>query len=1130
MPEKTPAVKNVIYLIPDGGGYALYDFADMVKKNGGFDTEKYPNKTPTNTDELTMKSYLAGSMKTSPYTGGITDSAAAGTAMATGHKTINGYLGIDYRGRPKANLVEAAQSVGKSTGLVATYEWMHATPGAFSAHATNRSDYFNIYQQIENKGIDVVLGAGYGAVSGYASIQNAIDRGYKVVSNKADLAKVSPGEKIWGNIADPSFPYDINLSSNQATLAEMTQAAITSLSANEEGFFLMVEGSKVDTGGHANDAVVTTSEYLAFDAAFKVALDFAKSRNDTVIVCAPDHDTGGMILKNNMASEVALVQKGTNPSSVSWASTNHTEQNVGVWMYVPEGVSVIDGLNNILGDSTSTRTDYVIDNTDIAPYVASLMDVDLAELTDELFVNVTDIGVYMTATGRFRFNNGDKYVYVNQSSYYKDGKEISMGHKEAIILDGKIYVPAEIVDDEDWNYVTEDSTGITGSGTAADPYIIDSAYDFVEFTGNMIAGNNYSGKYIRQEADIDLAGNIDYTGVGSTSTFSGIYNGNGFTINLGLTTDGDKCPFPYVTGTIMNLGTTGYITCIGTQLIGGIARSVRLGAKIVNCYSTATLSGYAAGGISYTNYGTISNCHFGGIIDCFIAGTPIAATTDSGQFSNCYYLSDCGASQGSSEATQVSEGTAASTLAEALNSGRKAAAAAADISEGSISYWHREDGSLPVFFKPIPTVSRVTVNPGTATVNKGDGLQFSAVVEGEYNPSQEVVWSLEPQSSNPGTYIAEDGYLIVAPDEILSSFTILAKSVQDGGVGGISRITVGDEVITKPNGSRARPYLIEDEADFLNFTYNVLAGTTYKGVYFKQTADLDMAGFPGYHGLGSASTFSGIYNGNGHTINLAINSDADQCLFPYTDGIIMNLGTTGSVSASTYAAGICRSIRQGGALINCWSTATLTGSNTGGIVWSNYGTVANCYFGGTISKSGISYEVTQTMSTGVTFNTFYVGTDYIYQKDVTEITDTQLKEGLVSWLNTSREKSAGLAGCLLSDIMMWVTVDGQGPRLRMPANEEGALIATALSDIEYKDGCITGIITLEQCPSDYTAYIALYDHNSLLAVEQKHITDGTKAETFEILYSISDDVSYTLKLLLWDKELTPCALPASASF
>lgn len=311
---------------------------------------------------------------------------------------------------------------------------------------------------------------------------------------------------------------------------------------------------------------------------------------------------------------------------------------------------------------------------------------------------------------------------------------------------------------------------------------------------------------------------------------------------------------------------------------------------------------------------------------------------------------------------------------------------------------------------------------------------------------------------------------------------------------------------------------------------NVLAGTTYKGVYFRQTADLDMAGFPGYHGLGSASTFSGIYNGNGHTINLAINSDADQCLFPYTDGIIMNLGTTGSVSASTYAAGICRSIRQGGALINCWSTATLTGSNTGGIVWSNYGTVANCYFGGTISKSGISYEVTQTMSTGVTFNTFYVGTDYIYQKDVTEITDTQLKEGLVSWLNTSREKSAGLAGCLLSDIMMWVTVDGQGPRLRMPANEEGALIATALSDIEYKDGCITGIITLEQCPSDYTAYIALYDHNSLLAVEQKHITDGTKAETFEILYSISDDVSYTLKLLLWDKELTPCALPASASF
>ena len=158
-------IKNIIYLIPDGGGYALYDFANLVKLAGGFNPEKFPNKTPTDTEPMSMRAQLSGSMTTASASSAVTDSAAAGTAMSTGYKAVNGYIGIDKTRAPKANLVEAAESVGKATGIISTYHWSHATPAAFTAHAIDRGDDYNIYQQIENKDLEVVLGVGYGNVS-----------------------------------------------------------------------------------------------------------------------------------------------------------------------------------------------------------------------------------------------------------------------------------------------------------------------------------------------------------------------------------------------------------------------------------------------------------------------------------------------------------------------------------------------------------------------------------------------------------------------------------------------------------------------------------------------------------------------------------------------------------------------------------------------------------------------------------------------------------------------------------------------------------------------------------------------------------------------------------------------------
>ncbi len=1072
--EAVPAIKNIIVLIPDGGGYSLYDFANEVKKAGGFNSSLYPYKTPTNTQPMAMRDYLVGSITTHPATGGITDSAAAGTALSTGKKTNNGYLGVDTKQRPIANVLEAAMYKGKAAGLVSTYEWVHATPGAFSAHVSNRSDYYNIYQQIENKGLTVVLGAGYGAVSGYASIQNATDRGYTIIDNKTQLKNVKPGQKIWGNMASSSFPYDINLSSGQATLAEMTSAAITALSGDEDGFFLMVEGSKVDTGGHANDAVVTTSEYLAFDAAFKVAVDFAKGRNDTIVICAPDHETGGLIMPSSATSAVTQVQGGTNPSSLTWTSTNHTAANCGIWMYTPAGVNIIPGLNSQKGDSASTRTDYVVDNTAIAIYIADILGVDMDVLTKEMFVDVTEIGKYMGTTGKFTFNNGNKYTYVNTNKAYVDGTEVNLGFMLPVAVNSRVYVPASLVEPEDWNYVNEDYDGITGTGTADDPYVLDDAYDFIEFTGNMLSGTNYSGKYIRQDADIDLAGNSDYTGIGSGSTFAGVYDGNGHTLNIELTTTGDRCPFPYVTGKIMNLGTTGYIHSTGTYT-GGIARSIRAGAYLVNCYSTMEIDGNNVGGLAYSNYGTFSNCYFGGKIN---KGVPVASTQNGAVYENCYYSSDCGKPQ--SATTGITAMTAEemkSGFAKTLTNNREAAAAKVGVEIDKISYWNQETGQMPTFYVPQPTVSKVTVTPASATVCKGDGLQLSATVEGEFSPSQDVIWSIEPESDK-GTYIAEDGFLYVSPEEDMSQLVVMAKAQQDGSVTANCKVKISSVVKTEPDGSRARPYLISSAKDLYDFTQNVLGGQKYKGVYFRQTADIDMAGYPGYNGMGNSATFSGTYDGAGHVVNIAISSDTDKCLFPYTNGVIMNLGTTGTVVSGTYSAGICRSVRAGGKMINCWSTVDITGKEMGGIAWSNYGILANCYYAGTRVSTGSNYPLTQTMSGATTYNNYYLGDEYIPAGDVTEITEKELKENLAGWLNEGRDTSAKLEGCALADIMYWLPVQDEGPIHAAKSEEPEIGYANNLAYI-YTPFNMNGALLV----------VAQYDENGkLVKIEKRFVS------------------------------------------
>ncbi|MGM9637742.1 MAG: CotH kinase family protein [Eubacteriales bacterium] len=156
------------------------------------------------------------------------------------------------------------------------------------------------------------------------------------------------------------------------------------------------------------------------------------------------------------------------------------------------------------------------------------------------------------------------------------------------------------------------------------------------------------------------------------------------------------------------------------------------------------------------------------------------------------------------------------------------------------------------------------------------------------------------------------------------------------------------------SGTVDSPYLIANAQDFVSFT-QMLYATDFDGTYFLQTADLDLSSVNGYKGIGSSATFAGVYDGGGYAITAHIDS-SDGCIFPYVSGLLINVITKGSVKNTNQAAGICRSVRQGGALINCASfmDVTSTGGNAGGLSPSTQGgdsspAILNCFFFGTVN-------------------------------------------------------------------------------------------------------------------------------------------------------------------------------------
>jgi alkaline phosphatase len=263
---------------------------------------------------LALDSLLVGSASTASADSRVTDSGASATALACGVLTYNTAIGVDPGERARRSILEAAQVSGRATGLVATSRITHATPAAFAAHVKHRDREDEIAAQMLAKRIDVVLGGGsrhflprvegIGRKDGRDLLQAARAGGVEVVRDRAALLSLPAGPApVLGLFAPSHMTWVIDRGTSEPSLVEMTRAAVDRLSRNEQGFFLMVEGSRIDHAGHAHDAATAVHEVLEFDAAVEAAVEFARADGRTLVVVTADHETGGLSLGREIRGE-----------------------------------------------------------------------------------------------------------------------------------------------------------------------------------------------------------------------------------------------------------------------------------------------------------------------------------------------------------------------------------------------------------------------------------------------------------------------------------------------------------------------------------------------------------------------------------------------------------------------------------------------------------------------------------------------------------------------------------------------------------------------------------------------------------------------------------------------------------
>lgn len=319
---KAQEVKSIIYLIGDGMGLSS---VSMMMVEGGYEPTIFDGA-----ENIALQ-------KTYSMDNRVTDSAASGTALATGCKTNNTYLGVTADGAVLENLMEVAHGKGKRTGLVVTTYIQHATPAAFYAHVPSRHEYLTISEQLLASNIDVAIGGGMAFFKeryGEEVEATIAKSGYQLATSLDEVGKAKGKKPLLALLAD----YEVG--SNSGTyLADATSEALRLLEEDKDGFVLMVEGSLIDGMGHGNDAKAQQVEMQGFMGAIEVAVAYAESHPGTLVVVTSDHSTGGLSIVSADA-DFTLSEQGVD---YRWTTTGHSGEMIPIYLY-GTGAEKINGI------------------------------------------------------------------------------------------------------------------------------------------------------------------------------------------------------------------------------------------------------------------------------------------------------------------------------------------------------------------------------------------------------------------------------------------------------------------------------------------------------------------------------------------------------------------------------------------------------------------------------------------------------------------------------------------------------------------------------------------------------------------------------------------------------------------
>lgn len=322
-PQGKEIPKNIIIMIGDGMGLNLITASALVNEDCPFKKFRSIGLAVTcSADKL------------------VTDSAAGGTAIATGYRTNNKYVGMDSNKNNLQSILEVAENKGLSTGVVVTCSVTNATPAVFFSHVDDRYKEMEIAGQLPQSGIDVVIGGGQKyflptpngqRTDNVNLIDKLIEDGYSVSFNYDEFLNTK-GTKLIALLEKDGLN---SADKRNYSLSDLVKIALSKLNKTENGFVLMVEGSQIDWTEHKKDIDGTIIEMNDFEGAVKTSMDFANQDENTLLIVTADHETGG----------ISVTSGELNKPNIEFLCTNHTANAVGVFAYGP-GEDLFRGFYN----------------------------------------------------------------------------------------------------------------------------------------------------------------------------------------------------------------------------------------------------------------------------------------------------------------------------------------------------------------------------------------------------------------------------------------------------------------------------------------------------------------------------------------------------------------------------------------------------------------------------------------------------------------------------------------------------------------------------------------------------------------------------------------------------------------